>query len=135
MQVLDTTLARMGNDFNHTISTYVSADEKFRRKYLLDVNPWAYFRDQGPGDNIIDARWIDMTNGLYIDITALSLLHPKELPDTLECKNWHQYRTAEIYPLRESKFEAVPVLIPYKYQEILLDEYSTAALSSTNYRK
>jgi hypothetical protein len=102
---------------------------------LLDVNPWAYFRDQGPGHNIIDARWIDTSNGLYIDITALSLLHPEDLPDTLECKNWHQYRSGEIYPLRESLFDGVPVMIPYKYQEILLDEYSFGALAKTKYQK
>jgi hypothetical protein len=125
----------MGRDFNQTVSTYVSADKKFRRKYLLDVNPWAYFRDHGPGHNIIDARWIDTTNGIYIDITALSFLHPKELPDSLECKNWHNYRTLDIYPLRESTFEGAPAMIPYKYQEILRDEYSSAALSRTSCRK
>jgi hypothetical protein len=132
-QVRDTTLVRLANEFNQTMSHYVSADKKYEREYMLDINPWAYFRDNGPGHNIIDARWIDTTNGLYIDITALSVFDPRSKPDQWECKNHHKYKTEDLFPLRESSFEGVVSMVPYKYQEMLLEEYSLKSLTRTNY--
>ncbi|KAH8698396.1 putative mannosylphosphate transferase [Talaromyces proteolyticus] len=132
-QVRDATLTRMAREFNRTISQYVSPDRKYKREYMLDINPWAYFRDQGPGHNIIDARWIDTTNGLYIDITALSRFDPVGKPDTWECKNWHKYETEDLFPLRESTFEGVTAMVPYKYQEMLLEEYTVKSLTRTKY--
>jgi hypothetical protein len=134
-QVRDTTLVRLANEFNQTMSHYVSADKKYEREYMLDINPWAYFRDNGPGHNIIDARWIDTTNGLYIDITALSVFDPRSKPDQWECKNHHKYKTEDLFPLRESSFEGVVSMVPYKYQEMLLEEYSLKSLTRTNYEK
>jgi hypothetical protein len=134
-QVLDTTLARMAVDFNRTVVNYATDDDKIKREYLLDVNPWSFWRDQGPGHNIIDARWIDVQNGLYIDITALSQLNQEEEPEIWQCKNWHRYRTRDLYPLRESIYEGVPVKIPYKYQKILREEYSYQALTRTQFQK
>ncbi|KAL1969358.1 hypothetical protein VTN77DRAFT_9551 [Rasamsonia byssochlamydoides] len=133
-QVLDTTLARMATHFNQTVVTYVSDDDNVKRKYLLDVNPWSFWRDQGPGYNIIDARWIDVQNGLYIDITALSQLDQEEEPGVWQCKNFHRYHTHDLYPLRESVYEGVPVKIPYKYQKILVEEYSSGALTRTKFQ-
>lgn len=125
----------MATDFNQTITSYVSTDKKFTRKYLLDINPWAYFRDRGPGHNIIDARWIDTSNGLYVDITALSRFNPEDKPNTWECKNEHKYKTNDLYPLRQSIFEGSKTSVPFKYQELLLEEYSTKALIRTEYEK
>lgn len=133
-QVLDTTLARLAQEFNRTVISYVSANGNFKREYLLDINPWAYFRDRGPGHNIIDARWIDLSNGLYVDITALSRFNPTDEPYTWECKNHHKYNTTDLYPLRHTKFEGTPALVPYSYQELLLEEYSTKSLTRTNYQ-
>lgn len=41
-------------------------------KYLIDVNPWYGVREK-ESDNKIDARFIDVESGLYIDITVLSV--------------------------------------------------------------
>jgi LicD family len=133
--VLDTTLARMAQEFNRTMTNYASTDGKFKREYLLDINPWAYFRDRGPGHNIIDARWIDTSNGLYVDITALTRFNPSDQPNTWECKNHHRYQTSDLYPLRQTKFEGTPALVPYMYQDLLLEEYSPKALARTNFQK
>lgn len=133
-QVLDITLARMAREFNRTVTSYTSTDKKFTRKYLLDINPWAYFRDRGPGHNIIDARWIDTRNGLYVDITALSRFNPDKEPHLWECKNGHMYRTNDLYPLRQSKFEGTKALVPFRYQEILTEEYTVRALTQTNFQ-
>lgn len=132
-QVNNATLAYLGDHHNQTIYEYVSGDVK--REYLIDVNPHSRQRDRGDGKNIIDARWIDMRNGLYIDITGISELKPDTEPGVLSCKNRHKYKTTDIYPMRESTFEGVPAKIPYKYDEILLKEYHPKALVKLDYQK
>ncbi|PGH10038.1 hypothetical protein GX51_00305 [Blastomyces parvus] len=129
-QVNTATLLRMADSFNHTIykhHTSAPHNNKTERSYLLDVNPYARRRERGRGKNIIDARWIDMSNGLYIDITGVSELNPDTEPGVLQCKNFHKYKTSDLYPLRDSMYEGVPAKIPYKYHEILLREYGKSA--------
>lgn len=130
-QVSQATLEHMALHHNQTIHDYVSEDNQFHRKYLLDVNPWSKQRDRGDGANIIDARWIDLTNGLYIDITGLSEVDPDQKPDIWSCKNSHDYRVRDLYPMRESVFEGVTAKIPYAYDEILVEEYQPRALAKT----
>ncbi|OJJ49879.1 hypothetical protein ASPZODRAFT_128436 [Penicilliopsis zonata CBS 506.65] len=132
-QVPDTTLARLGDDFNQTIVSYTSADKKVKRKYLLDINPWSRQRERGKGHNIIDARWIDIKTGLYIDITGLSRLNPETEPDIWQCKNFHKYKVQDIYPLRKTTFEGTAAMVPFLYDSILTDEYSLRSLTATNF--
>ncbi len=132
-QVSGTTLMYMAEKYNRTTHDYISEDKKFRRTYLLDINPWSKQRDHGDGANIIDARWIDTTNGLYIDITGLSEVYPEQKPGIWSCKNFHDYRIRDLYPMRESTFEGVGVRIPYAYDEILVQEYKTQALVNTTH--
>ncbi len=80
---------------NRSSHKYVSEDKTVKRTYLLDVNPWAWERERGDGQNIIDARWIDTRNGLYIDITGLSETHPDVQPGVWVCKNYHRYEYTE----------------------------------------
>lgn len=134
-QVSEETLLYMGDYFNQTIAQYTSDDRKVKRKYLLDVNPWSRQRDRGEGLNIIDARWIDIRNGLYIDITGLSELDPNTEPGIWQCKNFHRYRTEDLYPMRQTTYEGVPAKVPFKYDEILIEEYSNTALSSVRFQK
>lgn len=103
------------------------------RTYLLDVNPWIWQRERGDGMNIIDARWIDVRNGLFIDITGLSETHPDTKPGIWSCKNYHRYRTDELYPMRETMFEGVMAKVPYSYDKILTDEYKESALVNTQF--
>ncbi|SSD58730.1 uncharacterized protein SCODWIG_00491 [Saccharomycodes ludwigii] len=42
-------------------------------RYLLDINTFLTHRNHGNGKNNIDARFIDIDSGLYIDITGLSV--------------------------------------------------------------
>jgi hypothetical protein len=123
----------MGEHHNHTIHEYIADDKTFQRKYLLDVNPWSKQRDPGDGANIIDARWIDMTNGLYIDITGLSEVYPDQKPGIWSCKNFHDYYVRDLYPMRESMFEGVSARIPYAYDQILVEEYRAQALVNTTH--
>ncbi len=127
-QVSDATLSYIASHHNWTTHEYTTEDKQFRRIYLLDVNPWSRQRDPGDGANIIDARWIDTTNGLYIDITGLSEVYPEQKPGMWSCKNFHDYQVRDLYPMRESLFEGVPARIPYAYDQILLEEYRAQAL-------
>ena len=130
VQVSYPTIIYLGDHLNMSTHTYVSPDDGQAREYLLDVNPHSRNTSRGDGTNIIDARWIDPTNGLYIDITALSEKHPDKQPGVWSCKNSHRYRTKDLYPMRTSTYEGVPVSIPYAYNQILMEEYSSNALVS-----
>jgi hypothetical protein len=118
---------------SHDLSKRTTAGDSTTRSYLLDVNPWSWQRSRGDGMNIIDARWIDTSNGLYIDITGLSELNPDSEPGVWTCKNFHKYRTKDLYPMRDSVYEGVPARIPYAYDKILLEEYREKALVLTEY--
>lgn len=93
-------------------------------EYLLDVNPNYTSRGRGNWQNIIDARWIDVSNGLFIDITGLS----EVMTGIWSCKNQHRYSTEELYPLIETKFEGVTAMIPAMSEAILIEEYESTAL-------
>lgn len=72
---------------------YTSDDGSVEREYLLDVNPWIWERVRGDGNNVIDARWVDVRNGLYVDITGIAETRPAQ-PGILNCKNYHVYRVS-----------------------------------------
>jgi len=132
-QVSGSTLEYLGKNLNRTMHKYVSDDKTVKREYLLDVNPWIFERERGDGFNIIDARWIDIRNGLYVDITGLSETHPDISPGVWSCKNYHRYQTKDIYPMRESVYEGVPAKIPYAYDKILSEEYQHKAMVVTHF--
>lgn len=133
-QVSAATLTWLGENLNMTMHNYTSIGSDgtvVEREYLLDINPNHVERVRGDGMNVIDARWIDVRNGLFIDITGLSETNPEHQPGIWSCKNFHRYRTRDIYPLRETVFEGVPALVPYSFDRILTEEYSARALTST----
>lgn len=132
-QVSFATLHYLSKNFNQTYHQYVSEDGKTKREYLVDVNPWIWERQRGDGMNVIDARWIDIRNGLYIDITALSETHPETHPGVLSCKNTHVYKAGDLYPMRETVFEGVRAKVPYAYAKVLLDEYHEKSMALTEY--
>lgn len=41
-------------------------------QFLLDVGSLIFHRDRDNGENVIDARFIDVRSGIYIDLTALT---------------------------------------------------------------
>jgi phosphorylcholine metabolism protein LicD len=131
VQVSGQTLAYLGEFLNFTTHIYQSG--AVERQYFLDVNPYHIERTRGNGDNIIDARWIDVATGLFVDITGVSEIDPTENPGKWMCKNEHEYATGELWPMRETLFEDVPALVPFEYKEILTREYEAKALTLTEY--
>lgn len=133
-QVSAATLFWLGENMNMTFHDYTfthSDGSETTRQYLLDINPNHVDRQRGDAMNVIDARWIDTVNGLYIDITGLAETNPERQPGVWSCKNYHHYRTRDIYPLRETEFEGVPALVPYGFDTILVQEYTPRALTKT----
>lgn len=137
-QVSASTLTWLGENLNRTTHNYTSVEldgSESQRQYLLDINPNHLERVRGNGANVIDARWIDMQNGLFIDITGLAEVNPSKEPGVWSCKNYHRYDTRDLYPMRETMFEGVLGLVPYEFDKILTKEYKAKALTSTYHEK
>jgi len=131
MQIDVLSLQTLAEEYNSTVWTAIPSNAgpgAEPRDYFLDVNPFWVERVHGDGANFIDARFIDTRNGLYVDVTALTELDPENRPNIVSCKNYHNYRLEDIYPLRESVFERTIAKVPYNYKTILAEEYSQRSL-------
>ncbi len=83
VQVSMTTLRHLATKYNSTQYQHENST------YLLDINPHYLIVSTADVSNKIDARWIDMNYGKYIDITSI---HQNEsTPRSLFCKDHHQY--------------------------------------------
>ena len=89
VQVSAPTLTAMARDLNGSI--YPSVPMRHQRLYALDVNP--FWNDTSAEDtaNRIDARWIDMVTGRFLDITAVHA-ESGEDREMLYCKDGHRYK-------------------------------------------
>lgn len=101
------------------------------RKYVLDINPHYKMETLADGANHIDGRWIDVSNGKFIDITALHRERPPEGGgvETLFGKDGHRYEVEDIFPLKQSMLEGIQIDVPQKSEKILREEYGAKALS------
>ncbi|KAI5951613.1 hypothetical protein KGF54_004687 [Candida jiufengensis] len=131
-------LDKLGQNFNKTL---IMENPRYgNARYWLEIAP-TYIR-QGNGRNHIDARFIDIQSGLYIDISALSHTEvppptDENLPDNLKtmavhCKNWNWHTLDELLPIRHTFFEGSSVYIPNKVNQPLKNKYGSNAL--TNYQ-
>ncbi|TID18190.1 hypothetical protein CANINC_003931 [Pichia inconspicua] len=65
----------LARNFNQTLLIDYSEVDGFQSAmsgYLIDINPAYYSRVKGDGANVIDGRLIDISTGMYLDITALA---------------------------------------------------------------
>jgi phosphorylcholine metabolism protein LicD len=136
VQVSAATLHYLGKNLNRTTYDYFYVDETtgkdMKKEFLLDINPHHSDVGRGDGMNIIDARWIDMSNGMFVDITGLAEREQRS-PGVWSCKNNHRYKTTDLYPMRQTEFEGVIATIPYSFNGILTEEYGTKSLVSTQW--
>lgn len=145
-------LHKLSMDFNQTL-VIEDAEDGFGR-YFLDCGTFITLRERGNGLNNIDARFIDVDTGLYIDITGLAISNsgaPKRykeayLPEgwieeehnrtntnmflkAYNCRNNHFSLYNELSPLIKTVVEGEIGYVPRKYSEILKVEYSKGLLS------
>lgn len=112
-------------------------------RYLFEVVPTYVERRQGNGNNMIDAWFVDVDTGLYIDITGLAHIidekveigttltendaeqfqMPKKFSTLYGCKSYHYYSEEDVLQLRLSLFEGAPIYVPNNYKNILKAEY------------
>ena len=136
VQMSESSIRYLADYYNMTVHHYKFKDAPGGRDYLLEVNP--NYKNDSTLDhlNMIDARWIDMDSGLFIDITTL---RPNRTAEALGkhglmmCKDKHWFWEKSIYPLRDTVFENIPVKVPHAYTELLEEEYGPASLTKTAY--
>lgn len=139
-------LDRLAREFNQSL---ILENPRYgNSKYLLEVSP-TYIR-QGNGRNFIDARFIDINSGLYIDISALSHSNfnpPKEFYNDLpwdqqvdhskamsiHCKNWNWHSLEEILPIRHTWFEGASIYIPHNVSRILTRKYGKSSFTTKSH--
>jgi hypothetical protein len=114
VQVSESSLHFMASYYNMSIFHYRTPRIPEGRDYMLEINPYYVNREQTDRLNVIDARWVDTTSGLFIDITTAryNYTHPAG-EGMLSCKDGHEYRDTYIFPLRDTYFEGVPAKIPF----------------------
>ncbi|KAF9779060.1 hypothetical protein IL306_002746 [Fusarium sp. DS 682] len=110
--------------YNMTIYYYQYAGCPDGCFFQLEINPYHKYRERDDTMNFIDARWIDMQNGLFIDITAARYDPGHEMGDgVMYDKHNHEFKDKYIFPLLDTTFEGVQVKIPYRYKEILASDH------------
>lgn len=139
VQVSESGISYLAQYYNMTVHHFRSLSGEVGGKgktYLLEINP--HYVDGSTQDslNVIDARWIDVDTGLFIDITTLRRDRTAESTGDfgkLICKDKHHYLHSEIFPLRDTVFEGMNVKVPYAYSQILEEEYGPEALTETEF--
>ncbi|KAI5299784.1 hypothetical protein KEM55_001770 [Ascosphaera atra] len=135
VQVGESALYFLAEHYNMTTHEF-RLDDGSTRKFLLEINPNFVHRTKKDIQNVIDARWIDMSSGLFIDITSVRKdyeARAKGQKGALMCKDYHRYKEEDLFPLRDSYFEGLPVKIPYAYNKLLIEEYGEKALTETHF--
>lgn len=137
VQMTEESIMFLANYYNMSRYHFASDEIPEGREYMLEINPHYLVRDRKSEEsraNVIDARWIDTSTGLYVDITAVwkKSDHPAG-SDVLVSKDGHEYQEKYIFPLRETTYEGVPALIPFAYSEVLTAEYGESSLRNTEY--
>lgn len=134
VQITEADMYYLAAYHNMTVHYYKYGGMEEGRYFQLEINPYFKHREQDDKSNVIDGRWIDMQNGLYIDITAARYdLDHEEGEGILYDKYGHEYRDTYVFPLRDTTFEGVPCKIPYRYQDMLQAEYGKNALTNTEF--
>ncbi|ODV67906.1 hypothetical protein HYPBUDRAFT_108785, partial [Hyphopichia burtonii NRRL Y-1933] len=122
-------------------------------RYFLDCGSFITLRERGNGNNNIDARFIDVDTGLYIDITGLAISnsnapdryqyspnHQKDEHDHVKnnralkvynCRNNHFSSLNELSPMVKTFIEGEMGYIPKRYTDILAVEYPKGLLTKT----
>ena len=102
------------------------------KKYMLEINPGFTNTSYTDRLNVIDARWIDIQTGLFIDITAVRT-KPGSRGKVMSSKDRHEEDTQDLFPLRDTIFEGVPAKVPYNYLKLLTDEYGMKSISKLSH--
>lgn len=131
-------------------------------KYFLDCGTFISTRTRSNGNNNIDARFIDVDSGYYVDITGLALsssVAPNRYRQLLDdvvgvdkanklshyernallrlynCRNNHFSLYLELSPLRLTMYEGQPTYVPNDYELLLKAEYGERGISQNMFEQ
>ncbi|KAK6457696.1 regulator of cell wall mannosyl phosphorylation [Scheffersomyces xylosifermentans] len=159
-------LHKLSHQFNQSIIIDLGNDPETQQirygRYFLDCGTYISHRVRGNGANNIDARFIDIDTGLYVDITGLAVSEtrgalrydhklPRELARTpansavnefmrndyvqiYNCRNNHFSSLSELSPLRISMHEGEFTYVPNDVEASLTAEYSPKSLKALSFR-
>ncbi|ODV65425.1 hypothetical protein HYPBUDRAFT_163037 [Hyphopichia burtonii NRRL Y-1933] len=138
IQMPSAELNRLSANYNMTL--VIEDISEGYGKYLIDCSSFLHHRDKARQDNVIDARFIDIDTGTYIDITGLGKNNekpPDEFDSYIRNKNSqgepielymdrrkHWLNFEKINPLRYSMLGGVPLYIPNDVMSMLNHEYT-----------
>ena len=158
-------LHKLARNFNQSMIVDFGNNEselKFGR-YFLDVSNILSQRTRGNGNNNIDARFIDVETGLYIDITGLAISESRapvrynslldgsglerssrdatitqtqrnQYLQAYNCRNNHFSRLSELSPLRLSMVEGEFSYVPSEFETILKIEYGEKSMANVDFK-
>lgn len=89
-------------------------------KYLIDCSTFIHHRNVPHRDNYIDARFIDVDTGTYIDITGIGKndeVPPGEYDDYIKT-NKEQDKPIELYMDRRKHWLSLDKILPFRYSMI-----------------
>ncbi|SCV00083.1 LAMI_0G02784g1_1 [Lachancea mirantina] len=111
-------------------------------RYFIDIHPFISSREKGSGANVVDARFIDVDTGFFVNIKGLGLdgevdvilqeMKTNPEPNTMDknqrkmsvmARNGRHYQLSDLLPLRPSRFHGLPVHIPSRSLSLLQEEY------------
>lgn len=97
VMVSEPSIYRLAANYNMTTYHYRYPAIPKGRSFQLEVNPHYTTRGEDDKLNVVDARWIDMENGLFIDITTAryDMEHPNGA-GVLTCKDGHEFRVRRL---------------------------------------
>lgn len=143
IQMPSAELNRLSQNYNMTL--VVEDVSEGYGKYLIDCATFLHHRDRAAKDNVIDARFIDIDSGTYIDITGLGKNNenpPAEYDTYIRSrqskgeevqlymdrrKHWLNFE--KINPLRYSMISGVPAYVPNDIMVMLNYEYDKGTTS------
>lgn len=119
-------LLKLGELYNQTL--VVEDLHEGLGKYLIDVGTYIHNRDISRHENHIDARFIDVDTGIYIDITGLAIGEGRRYSrgrksSKIHDRRKHNYDIDELVPLKLSMLNGVPCYINNKVVGNLHQEY------------
>lgn len=145
-------LHRLARHFNQLVVVDLGGNPVRYGRYFLDCGTYISRRDRGNGLNNIDARFIDIDTGAYIDVTALALSESQaparyhvdgefashternRAAQIYNCRNYHFLSLAEVSPLRRTAIEGIEAYVVNDYEAVLGAEYLGKALTKKKYK-
>lgn len=135
VQVSIKDIDKIGRYHNNTL--VVEDPKNGDHVFWIQTNP--YYLQQNNAQ-FIDARYIDIKAGIYIDISALwetktplpQNFKPKEGQIAIHCKHYNWFSFSDIFPLRRTIYEGAQAYMPHGIEPILRRYYGDKAIDNWN---